>query len=1727
MLKLSHFHIRPLVVILVCAGAAYGRDFSLIEEGELDFCTVEPSTPTTLLEEYREFIDTGIQLEFEDCLWKDIIQQKRDDTFEIPEAVTEDVDISTPSVTAPEFYPEARPELPYQARMSITGRKSISVKYGHFSYMGDEDERTAEGVPAGVPSGFEMDQELRVRIQGEVGDKITVNVDYDDTKPAYDEDARKISVKYRGDPDEIIQEAAFGDINLHIPATRFVGYSKNVFGASVRGQYRDLRFMAIGSQAKGTTEVQEFYGESSFQKTDIRDTSYIRRRYYRAAIDKAHLPLDPGTLRVYIDDRDPTTAVEKNKSTMTARIKGSTETYTGSFYRLVAGRDYYIDNSNGVINFRYNIASNYVIAVEYNYGLGTGEVGYSGLPVVIKNVDETVSTELKNRYSLGATRIMREDFVLRFLDLNRNEVELPEGSYRVDYDLGILEFTDDTPFYNPDHPEGEGYDRGGFKDIYRRTNPQHRYIIYVEYKRMLRNYFLRPNIIRGSERVMLDGRVLSRDTDYIIDYTSGFLSFLDEDRIDETTRIEVTYEYMPFGGQMKETLVGLRGEYDFSRNFSMGGTMLYNWSSTPQDIPQVGSTPESALVLNSDMSLRIPAGRFFPMPTSLSGEVAYSNQNPNTVGKAMIDNMEGIRQSYGVSTNPDSWQIAATPSLAEGTSQYPAHPEWLFKRLDEDEVYLRDVNPRVAREDDERRRVLLLDYRLPSEHPLESGIDPEASVVYVLSRTGADLSDKDSISMWVRGDGSGAELIMDLGTISEDADGTGILKTEDVNNSGTLDHGQDIGWDFEFGDEVIPIGARNARIDSNDLDRDGYLDTIENFARFEYDPADPDLRYLKMDWTGWRLITVPIELAGDEDIWSAVKHVRLTVRGRRGTSFAGRIGIMSIEALGNRWEVGEGIDNLEIRAINNYDSDEYIELKGHRDYERIYDKVGGSPGEREQALELEYSSLRAGATAYAYSRYVSAMDFSSHKEISLFLYGYEGRDADFGLWLGAGSGNNENYYFARIDASEIESRWNMYTFIFPDDFKEISGSPSVSNIMEIRAGVINNSGTDDISGRIWVNEVHMGEPDRRTGTALRGDLSSSIPGVIEFGGSYEKMERDFQTIVTPPRNQDRVEYSANARLTALSYLPVEGRFSRRSVTTPADRITPAQRNPYLREEDAGEVITDSLSLSARFSMRNLPALSASYSKSLSESNLTGKTDLTENYRGDISYNFPFTLPLFPRNIRGNIRKTDSLVEWREYQRVENPGGGKEDRLEETLAYSGSTELGLGRLLVLRPSFSRNEKYRTWDYYSGPLKGESPREPWSKSQDIGLSSQLNLLNWFRPSGQMSARIIENYNFVSTNSVSVPADTKDISRNFTGSVSAGVPARNLLPFVRAADTLNINTSYSAEKGDSWHEVDRGYTVFDKLNPYYELRPSTDTEKTPETLTSRSSIRHTVNWSPFAHLGLDKGLMNLMGGVSVRGVYNFTESRRDVRGTVLETETRYWPDLELNHGSVERLPFSGGAIRDIRLRTRYRHKEESSFSDADPVDLTVEKRYGANCRFLFLKDYDTLVEYSRDTSKKDNLREDSYTLEESVSYSGQVRVPLKRNWNLIARYSQSETERISSLSDTPLADRRTYRPGLSFDALLELPPMMNIPFLGSEVATMGRMRVRGTLDAEFSRSSLDVERTNYDKYMLSGSSEMDVSSNMRMTLGLGGQYLHNRVLSENSYISFYMSTDLVIMF
>jgi len=249
--------------------------------------------------------------------------------------------------------------------LSVTGRKVIALSYSGKKFLNEQTTATR----ARSLSLFEITQQMQVRMQGKVGQKITVNVDYDDTKL----DKQDISVVYQGDPNEVVQNVSFGDIDLSLPATEFVSYNKQLFGIRADLKTNRLKLTFVGSRTKGQTKTRQFTGNTQSQGVDILDTNYLRRKYYDVTFgNTSRLPIKSGTERVYIDQQtlaqvDGVTIFQMAGKDMAVQ----SSSYTGRFTLLSPGIDYVMDYSKGLVTFNRTLNPQEVVLIEYQNTGGT------------------------------------------------------------------------------------------------------------------------------------------------------------------------------------------------------------------------------------------------------------------------------------------------------------------------------------------------------------------------------------------------------------------------------------------------------------------------------------------------------------------------------------------------------------------------------------------------------------------------------------------------------------------------------------------------------------------------------------------------------------------------------------------------------------------------------------------------------------------------------------------------------------------------------------------------------------------------------------------------------------------------------------------------------------------------------------------------------------------------------------------------------------------------------------------------------------------------------------------------------------------------------------------------------------------------------------------------------------------------------------------------------------
>jgi len=133
----------------------------------------------------------------------------------------------------------------------------------------------------------------------------------------------------------------------------------------------------------------------------------------------------------------------------------------------------------------------------------------------------------------------------------------------------------------------------------------------------------------------------------------------------------------------------------------------------------------------------------------------------------------------------------------------------------------------------------------------------------------------------------------------------------------------------------------------------------------------------------------------------------------------------------------------------------------------------------------------------------------------------------------------------------------------PDGFT-VRGSNStrlsIKNIGGILLGIRNDTGRE-MSGDIWVNEIHLGDPLVRAGWARRGNMSMSLGNIVKLRGGYASQDKDFesgagevgrQRLSSRGYSTTNNDYNIDADVTIFPWLPI--RYSIRQQETETESL---------------------------------------------------------------------------------------------------------------------------------------------------------------------------------------------------------------------------------------------------------------------------------------------------------------------------------------------------------------------------------------------------------------------------------------------------------------------------------------------------------------------------------------------------------------------------------------------
>ncbi len=324
-------------------------------------------------------------------------------------------------------------------------------------------------------------------------------------------------------------------------------------------------------------------------------------------------------------------------------------------------------------------------------------------------------------------------------------------------------------------------------------------------------------IRRNSERILLDGRPLTRDIDYTVDYDLGRVTFFRPDTLFTRRRtVSVRYEENPLFAPTPTNIFGLTSALPLPHGV-FNFTAISQSQASSFTRPQLGFEPAASLVagVNGEFAWQLPGLTSFmkrfssadPRKTArltVTGELAASQPQANANQQAYIDSFEGSG-GINVSLADPLWYFSSLPALGQrlppglATTLDPsrlATMAWQNNGTGADGkqvVYtITDIDPQVALGGSgfaaPETMLWMTLYplgvggdldRLHGDYRWRVAQTPPGrrfrSIRTVLSPTGLDLTNTEYLQFWtlvdtsVVGRSRNPALIFDLGTVSENS----------------------------------------------------------------------------------------------------------------------------------------------------------------------------------------------------------------------------------------------------------------------------------------------------------------------------------------------------------------------------------------------------------------------------------------------------------------------------------------------------------------------------------------------------------------------------------------------------------------------------------------------------------------------------------------------------------------------------------------------------------------------------------------------------------------------------------------------------------------------------------------------------------------------------------------------------------------------------------------------
>ncbi len=326
-------------------------------------------------------------------------------------------------------------------------------------------------------------------------------------------------------------------------------------------------------------------------------------------------------------------------------------------------------------------------------------------------------------------------------------------------------------------------------------------------------------IRHGSEQLIADGRVLERGVDYEINYDLGQVTFSNPAAVfpSGSGTISARFEERGIFAVAPTSILGGTLGYSLGQVGSINLLGMYQKEQSVFTRPTLGFEPTSNFLAGVTTDLRFqPQGvtRFFdglspqaitaPSRLDIRAEYGVTHPDPNVLGQAYLEDFEG-ESAIPVSMLTSRWKYGSVPQSAVGVealgfasgfdSAWAVQVTWqnlipACSGCPPVELIPQDIDPTIITngQGSLNETVLYLTFHADTaggmvqqnsaslwSQPALPFTPRWRSIVTPLSQSGIDLSRAEYLEFWVfqggekTADSAGVQLVVDLGSVSEDA----------------------------------------------------------------------------------------------------------------------------------------------------------------------------------------------------------------------------------------------------------------------------------------------------------------------------------------------------------------------------------------------------------------------------------------------------------------------------------------------------------------------------------------------------------------------------------------------------------------------------------------------------------------------------------------------------------------------------------------------------------------------------------------------------------------------------------------------------------------------------------------------------------------------------------------------------------------------------------------------